>query len=181
MASPHRMQISPQRTTASDHEDDLKEKDFGFQQPPAVHNVPTATASHHEHRLSDHESSLNYTSSGLSHRRAMLGLHPSAPIEEEHDLAEHSDLWWPKVRLSLKEPFAEFFGVFIMVLFGDGSVAQVLLNAGAAAAPGGGGYGSYQSINWGWGLGVMLGIYVSGDSGAYLKYTGPDPRPERFH
>lgn len=44
-----------------------------------------------------------------------------------------------------------------MVLFGDGSVAQVLLSAGEKSAPGMDGYGSYQSINWGWGLGVMLG------------------------
>jgi aquaglyceroporin related protein, other eukaryote len=31
------------------------------------------------------------------------------------------------------------------------------------------GFGSYQSISWGWGLGVMLGVYVAGDSGAYLN------------
>jgi aquaglyceroporin related protein len=31
------------------------------------------------------------------------------------------------------------------------------------------GFGSYQSISWGWGLGTMLGIYVAGDSGAYLN------------
>jgi len=34
---------------------------------------------------------------------------------------------------------------------------------------GGSGFGAYQSINWGWGIGVMLGVYVSGDSGAYLN------------
>lgn len=58
--------------------------------------------------------------------------------------------------------FAEFFGVFIMILFGNGSVAQVLLSTGETTAPGGNGFGSYQSINWGWGIGVMLGIYVAG-------------------
>lgn len=72
-------------------------------------------------------------------------------------------------RGALKEPLAEFFGVMIMVCFGDGSVAQVLLSAGQTSAPGGNGFGNYQSISWGWGLGVMLGIYVAGDSGAYLK------------
>lgn len=45
---------------------------------------------------------------------------------EEHDEADHSDLWWPKVRLALKEPFAEFWGVFILVLFGD--VSQLSLH-----------------------------------------------------
>jgi len=58
---------------------------------------------------------------------------------------------------------------FFMVLFGDGSVAQVVLSAGEKSAPGGDGFGQYQSINWGWGLGVMLGIYIAGDSGAYLN------------
>jgi aquaglyceroporin related protein, other eukaryote len=109
------------------------------------------------------------TSSNLQTTRQRLGLHPVAPVVEEHDTADHSDLWWPKIRMSLKEPFAEFFGVFIMVLFGDGSVAQVLLSTNQRTAPGGDGFGDYQSINWGWGLGVMLGIYVAGDSGAYLK------------
>jgi len=55
-----------------------------------------------------------------------------------------------------------------MVAFGNASVAQVLLS-GDTTAPGGTGFGQYQSINWGWGIGVMLGIYVAGDSGAYLN------------
>ena len=115
------------------------------------------------------------TSSNLHNTRGKLGLHPIAPVIEEHDAAEHSDLWWSQVRMSLKEPFAEFFGVFFMVLFGDGSVAQVLLSTGQQTAPGGNGFGDYQSINWCWGIGVMLGIYIAGDSGAYLKYV------ERIH
>ena len=109
------------------------------------------------------------TSSNLMTARSALGLHPLAPIEEEHDYAGHSDLLWSKIRMSLKEPFAEFFGVFILVLIGDGSVAQVLLSTGQDTAPGGNGFGSYDNINWGWAIGVMLGIYVAGDSGAYLK------------
>ncbi len=47
----------------------------------------------------------------------------------------------------------------------NSSVAQVLLSASnttQSIAPGGMGYGSYQSISWGWGIGVMLGIYVAG-------------------
>jgi aquaglyceroporin related protein len=49
----------------------------------------------------------------------------------------------------LREPFAEFWGVAIMVMFGNGSVAQVLLSTGQTTAPGGNGFGQYQSINWG--------------------------------
>jgi aquaglyceroporin related protein, other eukaryote len=53
------------------------------------------------------------------------------------------DLWWSRVRYRLREPLSEFFGVFILILFGDGVVAQVVLSGGAK--------GSYQSITWGWG------------------------------
>jgi len=109
------------------------------------------------------------TSSQLQKTRGILGLHPSAPIDETHDLADHQDLLWSRIRLSLREPFAEFLGVFVLVMFGDGSVAQVLLSQGQKTAPGQNGFGAYQSISWGWGLGTMLGIYVAGDSGAYLN------------
>ncbi|CAD0087751.1 unnamed protein product [Aureobasidium vineae] len=91
------------------------------------------------------------SSQGLQFTRSkLLGLHPHAPIAEEHDATPYSSLWWSKVRLALREPFAEFFGVMILVLFGDGAVAQVLLGANDKTAPGGNGYGGYQSISWGW-------------------------------
>ena len=89
----------------------------------------------HEPRVSD-ETLDKKTSSSHQNIRRGLGLHPIAPIEEEHDLADHSDYLWSRIRLVLREPFAEFLGVFIMVLFGDGSVAQVLLSAGQTTAPG---------------------------------------------
>lgn len=97
-----------------------------------------------------------------------MGLHAQAPVDKDHDEGSHHELLWPRIRLALREPFAEFFGVFIMVMFGNGSVAQVLLSE-KTTAPGGMGFGEYQSISWGWGIGVMLGIYVAGDSGAYLN------------
>jgi aquaglyceroporin related protein len=71
------------------------------------------------------------------------------------------DLWWSKVRAFMQEPFSEFFGVFILILFGDGVVAQVVLSNSEK--------GAYQSITWGWGLGVMLGVYTGGKSGAHLN------------
>jgi len=83
----------------------------------------------------------------LSSIRTKIGLERDAPIIDEHD--GHAHLTWPSVRVIFREPFAEFFGTFIMVLFGDGSVAQVLLSAGEKSAPGMNGFGSYQSISWG--------------------------------
>lgn len=125
--------------------------------------APTESSSHST-TLSPHR-----TSSSAQKTRSVLGLHPQAPIDEEHDQGPRSELLWSRIRTVLREPFAEFWGVAIMIMFGDGSVAQVLLSTGQTTAPGGNGFGSYQSINWGWGLGVMLGIYVAGDSGAYLN------------
>ncbi|RKF57056.1 putative membrane protein, partial [Erysiphe neolycopersici] len=68
---------------------------------------------------------------------------------------------WSRIRHALREPLAEFFGVFILVLFGDGSIAQVVLSNNTR--------GEWQSICWGWGLGVMLGVYTSGISGANIN------------
>lgn len=64
--------------------------------------------------------------SKLSTFRSRFGLQPEAPLDEDHRDLAHHDLVWSRIRLTMREPFAEFFGTFIMVLFGDGSVAQVL-------------------------------------------------------
>jgi aquaglyceroporin related protein len=85
--------------------------------------------------------------SALSSMRTKLGLEAEPPILDGHDVHHH--LTWSSVRVIFREPFAEFFGVFIMILFGNGSVAQVLLSAGQATAPGKDGFGPYQSISWG--------------------------------
>ena len=73
------------------------------------------------------------------------------PIEDEV-IEAHPDLAWSRIRHTLREPFAEFWGTFILIMFGDGVVAQVVLSEGKK--------GDYQSITWGWGLGVMLGVYT---------------------
>ena len=62
----------------------------------------------------------------------------------------------------LREALAEFFGTFILIVFGVGVVAQVVLSRQTA--------GSYLSINLGWGLAVTMGCYVSaGVTGAHLN------------
>ncbi|HYZ54790.1 MAG TPA: aquaporin, partial [Streptosporangiaceae bacterium] len=72
------------------------------------------------------------------------------------------------------EMLAEFFGTFILVLLGDGSVAVAV-----AGLPGSGrqvlklapfGPANWLIIAWGWGFAVVFGVYVAGGvSGAHIN------------
>ena len=73
----------------------------------------------------------------------------------------------PKPTL-LAELIAEFLGTFVLILFGTGVVAMVVLFP--ARNPGETVHGGYTNITLGWGLGVTMGIYVAGKvSGAHLN------------
>jgi glycerol uptake facilitator protein len=66
------------------------------------------------------------------------------------------------------ELIAEFLGTFVLILFGSGVVAMVVLfpsaDAGATA------HGGYTNITLGWGLAVTMGIYLAGKiSGGHLN------------
>jgi len=64
---------------------------------------------------------------------------------------------------------AEFFGTMILILFGCGVVAQVV-TSGTPLSTAPGATGDYNSIAWGWGLGVAMAVYVAGRlSGAHLN------------
>lgn len=61
-----------------------------------------------------------------------------------------------------REVLAEVLGTFVLIVFGVGVVAQVVLSGQTS--------GVYLSINLAWGLGVMFGCYVAGGvSGAHLN------------
>jgi glycerol uptake facilitator protein len=63
---------------------------------------------------------------------------------------------------------AEFLGTFVLILFGTGVVAMVVLFP--SKIPGEMVHGGYTNITVGWGLGVTMGIYVAGNiSGAHLN------------
>jgi aquaporin-7 len=66
------------------------------------------------------------------------------------------------LRGTAREAAAEALGTFVLIVFGVGVVAQVVLGGGAS--------GQYLSINVGWGLAVTMGVYVAaGVSGAHLN------------
>ena len=61
-----------------------------------------------------------------------------------------------------RELLAEFLGTFVLIVFGVGVVAQVVLSKQTA--------GTYMSINIAWGLAVAMGCYVAaGVTGAHLN------------
>ncbi|XP_072453119.1 aquaporin-7 [Notamacropus eugenii] len=62
----------------------------------------------------------------------------------------------------MREFLAEFMSTYVMMVFGLGSVAQKVL--------GGSDYGTYLSINLGFGFGVAMGVHVAGGiSGAHMN------------
>lgn len=79
--------------------------------------------------------------------------YPTLCLDSKHEASIHSAtddthsihqlLLWSRLREYCRDVFSEFFGTMILILFGDGVVAQVLLSNGQK--------GDYQSISWGWG------------------------------
>jgi glycerol uptake facilitator protein len=68
----------------------------------------------------------------------------------------------------LPELLAEFLGTLVLILFGNGVVAMVVLFGGGT--PGEVVHGGFTNITIAWGLGVTMGIYVAGRiSGAHLN------------
>ncbi|KAK2568510.1 Aquaporin-9 [Acropora cervicornis] len=61
-----------------------------------------------------------------------------------------------------KEALAEFCSTFILVIFGVGSIAQMVLSEWK--------FGNFFSVNFSWGIGVTLGCYWAGGiSGAHMN------------
>lgn len=77
-----------------------------------------------------------------------LKVTPTSPLQEDDDNVSKNQASlnrkprWVRFRHTFREPLAEFFGVFTLIIFGDGVVAQVVLSKGQK--------GDYQSISWGY-------------------------------
>lgn len=66
---------------------------------------------------------------------------------------------WAAIRYKLREPFAEFLGCFMLMVFGNGINCQVTISQlYDPASP----KGDYLSISFGWGVGVAMGVWVAG-------------------
>lgn len=70
----------------------------------------------------------------------------------------------------LQEFLAELLGTMVLLMFGNGVVAMVVLFGAMPPIPGEVVKGGYTNITFAWGLGVTMGIYLSGTiSGAHLN------------
>jgi hypothetical protein len=107
---------------------------FGNSNSTTTHNETLAPPIEDDRRRTSVAGQPAYTEKGplINHEIPQADV-----VQQEPDLA------WSRIRRYFREPLAEFFGVFILILFGDGVVAQVVLSGGKN--------GDYQSISWGWG------------------------------
>jgi len=84
--------------------------------------------------------------------------------EKTHDIHEVEVRYTSlgRLRHRYRDYIAEFCGTFVMMMFGDGVIAQTVLSGGI--------HGGQVTINLCWGIAVILGIYTAGGiSGAHLN------------
>ncbi|KAJ1028432.1 hypothetical protein NDA16_001599 [Ustilago loliicola] len=79
-------------------------------------------------------------------------------LDESDDEYEFPNKW-AAIRYKLREPFAEFLGCFMLMVFGNGINCQVTVSKlYDPSSP----KGDYLSISFGWGVGVAMGVWVAG-------------------
>ena len=89
---------------------------------------------------------------------------------DERPVRNHLPLAWRKGLIG--ELWAEFFGIFIIIAFGDGVVAMLWALVGSGRSSSGPlqSSGDWLLIAWGWGFAVCFAVYVTGGiSGAHLN------------
>ena len=92
-------------------------------QPPSDLHLPSPAFSHDEDARPVKEQKLEGDSNASSSDTAYAEHGPGIDhhIHPQEDVLQaRPELWWSGMRHKFREPLAEFFGVFIMILFGDG-------------------------------------------------------------
>ncbi|KAF8964167.1 putative aquaporin 4 [Flammula alnicola] len=89
-------------------------------------------------------------------------------VVEHESIRQNYPNAWSRYREIFREPFAEFLGVAILIIFGNGVDCQVVLGGNKLVSPSE--KGSYLSINVGWAVGTAMGVWVSGGiSGGHIN------------
>lgn len=121
----------------------------------APHEVEAKKGEHPPFAETDSSGSSNNPATYTHHEYPYTAEH-GPPIDnaynkemEQEEYEHHHTLLWQKIRHYCRDPFAEFMGTFIMIIFGDGSVAQVLLSTNPKLPKADQDKGQYQSISWG--------------------------------
>jgi aquaglyceroporin related protein len=118
--------------------------------------------------MPDTQGSVSYDSrrdsSPHSNSKEFVG-HDEYAVEDDRPLYPNK---WARYREYIREPFAEFLGVMILVIFGTGVDCQVVLGGNTKVNPSE--KGSYLSINVGWAVGTAMGVWISGGiSGGHIN------------
>ncbi|KAF6751659.1 aquaporin-like protein [Ephemerocybe angulata] len=81
---------------------------------------------------------------------------------------DHRVSSYRKALHAIREPMAEFIGTAILIIFGAGAGCSTVLSSNQGVAPSS--RGDFFSINFGWAIGIAMGVWVSGGiSGGHIN------------
>lgn len=138
-----------------------------------AHVSPSINNAEHEpdrvNTFTDNEARF-YADKEDPHEAQQMQEDEAEEVEIEDSLDLTSQDAWPlyRYRWWMREYFAEFFGTFFLISFGDGVCATTFFHAGATSS-----YqtnSSYLAVTFGWGVGLTIALYISmGVSGGHLN------------
>jgi len=101
-------------------------------------------------------------------KSALTTQHQQLPVLNSHSSSAKRPSGLSKIREIMREPMAEFAGVAVFLVIGTGVDCQVVLSTDTAIASSQ--RGNFLSVNFGWAIGLALGVWVSGGiSGGHIN------------
>jgi len=108
------------------------------------------------------------SSASFTQGKSTLTPEHQLPVSNSQPLSPRLPSGLRKIREIMREPMAEFAGVAVFLIIGTGVDCQVVLSTDPAIASSQ--RGSFLSVNFGWALGLTLGVWVSGGiSGGHVN------------
>ena len=83
-------------------------------------NSPTVSHDEHVEEIKLHKAGDSSDSDGTPGAYSEHGAGIDHQITQDRAVQAHPELLWSRIRHYMREPFSEFFGCFILILFGDG-------------------------------------------------------------
>jgi len=111
---------------------------------------------------------MQSSSASYSQGKPVLTPEHELPVLNSHSSSPKRPSGWSKIREIMREPIAEFAGVAVFVIMGTGADCQVVLSTDTAIASSP--KGNFLSVNFGWAIGLGLGVWVCGGiSGGHIN------------